>query len=69
MKTLGFLKGMVIGLMLTTGVVAVSAQDEKSGFFGVANRVGVGVGVVPRVSASTWLCLSQNMSRPVLVST
>ena len=29
MKTLGFLKGMVIGLMLTTGVVAVSAQDEK----------------------------------------
>lgn len=34
MKTLGFLKGMVIGLMLTTGVVAVSAQDEKSGFFG-----------------------------------
>ena len=36
---------MVIGLMLTTGVVAVSAQDEKSGFFGVANRVGVGVGV------------------------
>lgn len=45
MKTLGFLKGMVIGLMLTTGVVAVSAQDEKSGFFGVANRVGVGVGV------------------------
>lgn len=45
MKTLGFLKGMVIGLMLTTGVVAVSARDEKSGFFGVANRVGVGVGV------------------------
>ena len=36
---------MVIGLMLTTGVVAVSAQDEKSEFFGVANRVGVGVGV------------------------
>lgn len=32
MKTLGFLKGMVIGLMLTTGVVAASAQDEKSGF-------------------------------------
>lgn len=45
MKTLGFLKGMVIGLMLTTGVVAVSAQDEKSGFLGIANRVGVGVGV------------------------
>ena len=45
MKTLGFLKGMVLGLMLTTGVVAVSAQDEKSEFFGVANRVGVGVGV------------------------
>ena len=44
MKTLGFLKGMVIGLMLTTGVVAASAQDEKSGFFGIANRVGVGVG-------------------------
>lgn len=36
---------MVLGLMLTTGVVAVSAQDEKSEFFGVANRVGVGVGV------------------------
>lgn len=36
---------MVLGLMLTTGVVAVSAQDEKSEFFGIANRVGVGVGV------------------------
>lgn len=35
MKTLGFLKGMVLGLMLTTGVVAVSAQDEKSEFFGL----------------------------------
>ena len=40
MKTLGFLKGMVLGLMLTTGVVAVSAQDEKSGFFGSPDKPG-----------------------------
>lgn len=36
-------KSMVIGLMLLTGTVSASAQDEN--IYGMANRVGVGVGV------------------------
>ena len=34
---------MVIGLMLLTGTVSASAQDEN--IYGMANRVGVGVGI------------------------
>lgn len=43
MKTSGLVKSMVIGLMLLTGATAVSAQDDN--LYGIANRVGVGVGV------------------------
>ncbi|WP_308271392.1 hypothetical protein [Prevotella sp.] len=43
MKTFGLVKSMVIGLMLLTGATAVSAQDDN--LYGIANRVGVGVGV------------------------
>lgn len=43
MKTFGLVKSMVIGIMLLTGTTAVSAQDDN--LYGIANRVGVGVGV------------------------
>lgn len=43
MNKLGLFKSMAIGLMLLAGTVSASAQ--KKNIFGMANRVGVGVGV------------------------
>ena len=43
MKNFGFAKSLLIGSMLLAGVSSVSAQN--SDFFGIANRVGAGVGV------------------------
>ena len=43
MNKLGLFKSMAIGLMLLAGTVSASAQKEN--IFGMANRVGVGVGV------------------------
>lgn len=42
-KNLSFAKSLIVGLMLMAGVTTASAQ-ENSAFFGLANRVGVGVG-------------------------
>ena len=43
-KNLSFAKSLIVGLMLMAGVTTASAQ-ENSAFFGLANRVGAGVGV------------------------
>lgn len=45
MKKSSFVKSVVIGLMLLTGTVAASAQEKDGEFFGLADRVGVGIGV------------------------
>ena len=54
MNKLGLFKSMAIGLMLLAGTVSASAQKEN--IFGMANRVGVGVGVGTEGIGACCLC-------------
>ena len=64
MNKLGLFKSMAIGLMLLAGTVSASAQKEN--IFGMANRVGVGVGVGTEGIGFDVAVLLPNMYRHVL---